>query len=62
MKKISEKSIQELLQSQIELIVDHPDERKELLLYGFKGIKKMTEQELLAEFNSHGLVPEYEDE
>lgn len=61
MKKISHKSIEELVSSQLELLANSSDEQNDVARYGFKGILNMNEEELLKEFQSHGITPNYDE-
>lgn len=59
MTKISHKSIEELISSQLEMLANSADEQNDVARYGFKGILNMNEEELLKEFKSHGITPNY---
>lgn len=61
MTKISHKSIEELISSQLEYLANSSDEQNDVARYGFKGILKMNEEELLKEFQSHGITPTYDE-
>lgn len=60
MTKISHKSIEELISSQLEMLANSADEQNDVARYGFKGILNMNEEELLKEFKSHGITPNYD--
>lgn len=61
MTKISHKSIEELISSQLELLANSSDEQNDVARYGFKGILNINEEELLKAFQSHGITPTYDE-
>ena len=61
MTKISHKSIEELISSQLEMLANSADEQNDVARYGFKGILNMNEEELLKEFKSHGITLTYDE-
>ena len=61
MTKISHKSIEELISSQLEMLANSADEQNDVARYGFKGILNMNEEELLKEFQSHGITLTYDE-
>lgn len=61
MKKISHKSIEELISSQLEMLANSSEEQNDVARYGFKGILNMNKEELLKEFQSHGITPTYDN-
>ncbi len=61
MTKITQESIKALLDSQMSLLANDSSEQYDFAYNGFKGIGNMSQDELEAEFKSHGIKPIYEE-